>query len=198
MQFKRILGLVLVLSLSFVMTACGAGSVTPAPEATTATGGGDTTVDTTEDANDSGDTGSGDLSETASVTVPTGGTLTVNYPSGWTATPTDGAGTITLNSSDMSQLVNVTYYPAATGADAAAVMDTLATGFASAGTASEVTEIELGGKAVSSITVTTDVAGTETVTTYHVVTLEDGFALVTGNADTATLEAIVASASFSS
>ena len=197
MQFKRILSMALILSLSFVLAACGGGgAATPASNPTDAADSGDT--EATEDAgDDTGDTGgSADLPETASADVPTGGTLTVNYPSGWTSTAV--AGSITLNSSDMTEVVNVSYYPAATGADAAAVMNSLSAGFAATGTASEVTEMELGGKAASSMTVTVSAAGTEATTTYYIVTLEDGYALVSGNADAATMEAIAGSASFSS
>ena len=187
MQVKRILGLALVLSLVFVLAACNAGAATPAPtaEATTAS-----------DSGDSGDSGSADLSESASAAIPTGGTLNVNYPSGWTAT--EVAGSITLTSSDASQIVNVAYYDTAMGADAAAVMETLKTGFAATGTAGDVTEMELGGKPAVSLTVTTTAAGTEVTTTYYLVTLETGYALVSGAADAATMEAIAGSASYSS
>jgi hypothetical protein len=190
MQFKRVLGLALILSLVFVLTACGGGNASPttAPD-----------TDSTEEASGGGDDsggGSADLPETISTTLPTGGTLTVGYPEGWTATEAGGA--ITLTSSDMAQAVAVSYFPEATGADASAVMSTMSAGFASAGTVSDATESEINGKAASTVTVTSSAAGTEVTTTYIVITLEEGYALVGGTADAATMEAIAGSASFSS
>src|SRR5690349_10041547 len=151
MQLKRILGLAFVLSLVFVLAACNAGAATPAPESTEPASG-----------------GSVDLPESASVTATTGGTLTVNYPSGWTATPTDGTGTIALVGSEPTQIGSVTYYDTAMGADAATVIGSLSTGFTAAGgTASDVTESEVNGRPAASVTVTTAAGDT----TYLVVTL---------------------------
>jgi hypothetical protein len=188
MQFKRILGLALVLSLIFVLAACTGAAATPTPEAE---------ATTAVDSGDTGDTGgSADLPESASVSTPNGGTLTVNHPSGWTATPVDGTGSITLISGDAAQSASVTYYGTEMGADAATVIDTLATGVtASGGTAGDVSSVEINGRPASSVAVT--VGGIES--TYYVVTLEEGYAYVTGTGvDAATLEAIAASASFAS
>ena len=90
MQFKRILGLALILSLSFVLTACGGGgAATPASDDT---GGSDVALD-----------------ETSSATDAMGGTVTVGYPTGWTATAMDGTGTVSLTGSEPGQVVAVTF-----------------------------------------------------------------------------------------
>lgn len=197
MQFKRILSIALVLSLSFVLAACGGGAATPAAETEAATtDGADTEAteaaeDTETETGDGEEAGSSDLPESASASVTTGGTLTVNYPSGWTATPVEGAGSIALVGSDATQNVSVTYLPEATGADAAAVLEMQSSAVTMAGgTASEVTTTDNG----SSMTIT--VAGVES--TYYVAAIDGGYVYLTGmNVDAATLEAIAASASFS-
>jgi hypothetical protein len=187
MQFKRILGLALVLSLVFVLAACTGAAATPttAPEATTAVDSGDT-----------GDSGSADLPETASVSGMSGGTFTVNHPSGWTATPADGTGSIGFLGSDPTLIVSATYYDSTMGADAATVINNLVTGVtASGGTASDVNQFEINGRPAASVTVT--VATIES--TYVVATLENGYVYVSGSGvDTSVLEAIAASASFAS
>jgi hypothetical protein len=205
MQFKRILGLVLVLSLSFVLTACGGGAATPAPEATTASdtdSDTDADADSTAEADTDADADAGDLGETATATDATGGTITVNYPSGWTAQEMTGAGTIVLTGSEAGQAVTVTFLNStmatALGDSPSAILSTQSdalVGAMTGATVGDVTETTVDGNPAASRTVS--MAGVDTV--YYVVSTEGGYAFVYGvGVDAATVEAIAASVAYSS
>jgi hypothetical protein len=188
MQFKRVLSIALILSLSFVLVACG--------------GGGGTTSEATEAASgDGGDTGGGDveLAESASATDALGGTVTVGYPTGWTATAMDGAGTVSLTGSEPGQIISVTFLnstmASALGDSPSAILTAQSDALASAMTGAEigdVSEVTVGGNPGAMRTIT--VAGV--VTYYYIVEADGGFAFVYGNADQATIEAIAGSVSY--
>lgn len=190
MQFKRILTLALGLSLSLVLAACG--------------GGGDA---------GGGDAGGGAavaLPESVSVTDAFGGTVNASHPEGWTATATDGTGSIILvGDATAAQNVNIVFVTpdmvsvmaagAETPADLLNAMSEAAMASAPAGvTVGEVVETTINGNTAATMT-----ASGEGMTLMMVaVQIEGGFAFVTGtSADSAgdfaaTVQAIAGSVTY--
>lgn len=197
MQVKRIFTLVIVLSLSLMLAACGG----------------------TNDSSNNGDNGNNaeaeatvEVPESATVTVATGGTVSVNYPSGWTATATDGTGTIMLaGERAKAEKVSVSFV----GKDAAQAL--VGTGdLSSSSLLDNISQAILAAKvgvnagAVSNVTLndhsgtTMSASGNGFLAVFYVLEIDDGYALISGTTIAeqgdfrAAVKAIAGSISFAS
>lgn len=185
MRFKLLVFLMIVAA---VLAACGNASTTPTAEPQ---GGGDTA---TEEAGGDGGT-TADLSESFSGATAASGTLSLNYPAGYTQTGTADA--LVLTNADASTGISVAVMPSA----AASAMGTTpaeivaAFGANTPGvTFSEAEEVTFGSNSGALITATT--SGAETI--IAVVNVNDSYVFLTftgpESADNrATLEAVASS-----
>ena len=162
--------LVLLMILATLLTGCGGGTTTTTEEA-----GGDT----------GGDTGSAvELSESFSGETGSVGTLTLNYPSGWTQSGTANA--LILESGEEGLWMEVGVQPF-TGSQTPVelIAPIAADGATDGGTASEVESVTVGEH--EGAVVTTTRVGSSTV--IMIIKFSDAFVLLTLTTPDAQLEA---------
>jgi hypothetical protein len=139
-----------------------------------------------------------ELSETVSVSDASGGTLTLSYPSGWSASPVDGAGIVSLTGDDF-EIVSVTFMSpniaSSLGDDPTEVLELLTSSFSDVAGAdvSEITELTIGDYPAARVSI--DLSSFETL--YYAVSIDDGYGFVFGSGvDETVMEAIAASISY--
>lgn len=151
------------------------------------------------------------LSQSATVTDTTGGTLTINYPEGMTATPLDGTGNVTLTGDVANaQSVNATMIPASMAStfsggqepSPSAILNSMMTGMTASltgVTVGDVAEVSINGKSGASVTATSDAMSV----VLYVLSVDGGYVFVGGTSASAgfdafksTVEAIAGSVSY--
>lgn len=141
-----------------------------------------------------------ELEETASVTDMSGGTMTLSYPSGWTATSADGTGAITLMGTEATQFMSLSYFSetiaSAFGDSPAEALELMTAQLESGLSGSElgdIVESELDGNVAASRTMS--LGDIETI--YYIVSKDGGyvFAVSTG-IEQGLIEAIILSVEY--
>jgi hypothetical protein len=152
-----------------------------------------------EDADADSESSNGvELSESVSVSDSSGGTITLSYPSGWSASPVDGAGIVSLTG-DNFEIVSVSFMSptlaSSLGDDPTEVLELLTSSFSDIAGAdvSEITELSIGDYSAARVSIS--LSSFETL--YYAVSIDGGYAFVFGSGvDEALMEAIAASISY--